>query len=500
MNKSEEDKNKENKLSELTGFLKNRGFIFPSSEIYGGFSGVYDYGHYGYLLMQNIKNAWMRSMIQERDDVVALDSAIFMHPTTWKASGHVDGFDDPQIDCRKCHARFRADHVLESFGVNADKQTLEFINIELDKLREEKKLRCANCDSADLTPARKFSLMVKSNLGSPVDELKDENVVYLRPETCGGIYLNYKNTVDSLHPKLPFGIAQVGKAFRNEIVAKQFVFRTREFEQMEMQYFHHKDVTEKVYEDWHKARWNFYLDYGIPESKLNWHKHDKLAHYASQAYDIEYNYAMLGGFKELEGVHARGDWDLSQHSKFSGVDLSYFDEATRERFVPHITETSVGVARMMLAFIDNAYTVETLNSNNTSAEASSSTAQAFEASVENASATVSKQETRIVLKLDKRLSPVKVAILPLSKKEPLQNLAKEIKKHLSKKYFVEYDETQSIGKRYRRQDEIGTPYCVTVDFDTLEDNAVTVRDRDSMKQERVKIDDLSEYLAKNLDL
>jgi glycyl-tRNA synthetase len=464
--------NKQELFTNIVAFLKNRGFIFPSSEIYGGFSGVYDYGHYGYLLLENVKKAWMKSMIQDRDDVFALDSAIFMHPTTWKASGHVDGFDDPQIDCRKCKARFRADHVLESFGVNADKQTLEFINAELDKLRAEKKLVCSNCGSADLTAARKFSLMVKSNLGSPVDELKEENVVYLRPETCGGIYLNYKNTVDSLHPKLPFGIAQIGKAFRNEIVAKQFVFRTREFEQMEMQYFHHKNETEKIYENWHQYRWNFYLEYGIPESKLNWYKHEKLAHYASQAYDIEYNYAMLGGFKELEGVHARGDWDLSQHSKFSGVDLSYFDEVTRERFIPHITETSVGVARMMLAFIDNAYTVETLE----------------------------KEETRVVLKLDKRLSPVKVAILPLSKKEPLQNVGKDLFKKLSKKYFVEYDETQSIGKRYRRQDEIGTPYCVTVDFDTLDDNAVTVRDRDTMKQERVKIEELEVYLANNLNL
>lgn len=467
--------NNQELFNEIVAFLKNRGFIFPSSEIYGGFSGVYDYGHYGYLLMENVKKAWMKSMIQERDDVLALDSAIFMHPTTWKASGHVDGFDDPQIDCKKCKARFRADHVLESFGVNADKATLEFINTELDKLRADKKLKCTNCGSVDLTPARKFSLMVKSNLGSPVDELSEENVVYLRPETCGGIYLNYKNTVDSVHPKLPFGIAQVGKAFRNEIVAKQFVFRTREFEQMEMQYFHHPKDTESIYEGWHQARWAFYLEYGIPESKLNWYKHEKLAHYASAAYDIEYKYAMLGGFKELEGVHARGDWDLSQHSKFSGVDLSYFDEATRERFIPHITETSVGVARMLLAFIDNAYTVEKVGEGE-------------------------KEEERIVLKLDKRLSPVKVAILPLSKKEPLQNVARDVWKKLSKKYFAEYDETQSIGKRYRRQDEIGTPYCVTVDFDTLEDNAVTVRDRDTMKQERIKIDELEVYLAKNLNL
>lgn len=455
---------------EIVGFLKQRGFVFPSSEIYGGFSGVYDYGHYGHLLRKNIVTAWENSMYRERQDVVAVDTGIFMHPTTWKASGHIDGFNDPQIDCRKCKSRFRADHILEDFGINADKASIEFVNEELDKLRADKKLVCPNCGSADLTPARVFSLMVKSNLGSPVDVMTDENVTYLRPETCGGIYLEYKNTVDSLHMKLPFGIAQVGKAFRNEIVAKQFIFRTREFEQMEMQYFHAPLETGAIFEDWHKTRMNFYKDYGIPDQKLNWHKHDKLAHYASQAYDIEYNYEMLGGFKELEGVHARGDWDLSQHSKFSGVDLTYFDEVSRERFVPHIVETSVGLARMMLAFIDNAYTREAVG-----------------------------DDERVVLKIDKRLSPVKIAILPLSKKEELKTPTQAIWKTLSKKYMCEYDETQSIGKRYRRQDEIGTPYCITVDFDTLTDNAVTVRDRDTMIQERVLISELQKYFAEKFD-
>lgn len=457
------------RMEAIVSLCKRRGFIFPSSEIYGGFSGIYDYGHYGTLLLNNVKEAWWKNMVQTRLDVVGLDSAIFMHPMAWKASGHVDGFNDPQIDCRKCKARFRADHVLESFGVSADKQTLEFINTELDKLRAEKKLVCTSCGSADVTEAKVFSLMVKSNLGSPTDVMTEENVVYLRPETCGGIYLEYKNTIDSLHPKLPFGIAQIGKAFRNEIVAKQFVFRTREFEQMEMQYFHHQSQTKDIFEKWHKDRWAFYLEYGIPENKLNWYKHEKLAHYASEAYDIEYNYAMLGGFKELEGVHARGDWDLSQHSKFSGTDLSYFDEETRERFIPHIVETSVGVARMTLAFIDNAYIEEVVG-----------------------------DDTRVVLKFDKRLAPVKVAVLPLSKKEELSTPAKEIWKTLSKKMFVEYDDTQSIGKRYRRQDEIGTPYCVTVDFDTLTDNAVTVRDRDTMEQVRIPIAELEQYFSKNL--
>jgi glycyl-tRNA synthetase len=397
-----------------------------------------------------------------------------MHPTTWKASGHLESFGDPQIDCRKCKSRFRADHVLEEFGINADKQPLEVVNAELDKLRAEKKLACSNCGSSDLTEAKDFNLLVRTNFGSPIGDLRtlpEEYITYPRGETCQGIYLEYKNTIDSIHPKLPFGIAQIGKAFRNEIVAKQFVFRTREFEQMEMQYFHHPSQTKALFEEWHKERWAFYLDYGIPEAKLNWHKHDKLAHYASDAYDIEYNYAMLGGFKELEGVHARGDWDLSQHAKFSGQDLSYFDEATKERFTPHIVETSVGVARMALAFLDNAYTEEVVG-----------------------------EDTRVLLKLDKRIAPIKVAILPLSKKEELSAPAKELWKKLSKKMFVEYDDTQSIGKRYRRQDEIGTPYCVTVDFDTLTDNAVTVRDRDTMEQVRIPLADLEQYLLKNLEI
>ncbi len=472
----EKMKEKNDLMQEVTAFLKSRGFVFPSSEIYGGMNGVYDYGHYGFLLIQNIKNAWMKSMIQEREDVVSLDSGIFMHPLTWKASGHVDTFNDPQVDCKNCKARFRADHILESFEINADKQSLEFINSELDKLRDEKKLVCPACGKTELTIAKVFSLMVKSNLGSPTDALSEENVVYLRPETCGGIYLEYKNTLDSLHPKMPFGIAQIGKAFRNEIVTKQFVFRTREFEQMEMQYFFNPksdegNATEKYFNEWKDYRWSFYLEYGIKKENIKWYKHEKLAHYASDAFDVEYKYNMLGGeFKELEGIHARGDWDLSQHSKFSGKDLSYFDEATRERFIPHIVETSVGVARMMLAFIDNAYTKEEIKEG----------------------------EERIVLKLDKRLSPVKVAILPLMKKEELSVPAKNIWKDLSKKYFCEFDMTGSIGKRYRRQDEIGTPYCLTYDYDSLNDESVTVRDRDTMTQERVKIADLKKYLEEKL--
>ncbi len=461
-------------MEKIVSLAKRRGFVFPSSEIYGGLAAIYDYGHYGTLLKNNIRDAWWKQMVQLREDIVGLDSAIFMHPTTWVASGHVGGFNDPQVDCRQCKTRFRADHILEEFGINADKAPLKKINEELDKLREVGKLKCANCGSTNLTPAKVFSLMVKSNIGSPTDELKEENVVYLRPETCGGIYLEYKNTVDSLHKKLPFGIAQIGKAFRNEIVARQFIFRTREFEQMEMQYFLHPDLMKEKYAMWKDIRWKWYLEYGIKEEKIRWYKHDRLAHYASEAYDIEFNFQSLGGFKEVEGIHARGDWDLSQHSKYSGIDLTYFDEKTGKRFMPHIMETSVGLNRLVLMFLDHSFTEEKV----TSAQG--------------------KEETRVVLKIDKRLAPIKVAILPLSKKEELAQPAHKLYEDLKTKFMVEYDATQSIGKRYRRQDEIGTPYCVTVDFETLKDQAVTVRERDTMQQERIKIKELGNYLSTKL--
>lgn len=457
-------------LQNIISLAKRRGFVFPSSEIYGGFAAVYDYGHYGTLLKNNIRDAWWRHMVQLRDDVVGLDSAIFMHPVTWKASGHVDSFDDPQVDCKKCKSRWRADHILEQFGVSADKQPLEFINAELDKLRELKKLKCANCGSIELTSAKRFSLMVKSNLGSPTDALSEENVVYLRPETCGGIYLEYKNTLDTARVKLPFGIAQVGKAFRNEIVARQFIFRTREFEQMEMQYFLHPSMMKEKYEEWKKVRWEWYLEYGMSESDIRWYRHEKLAHYASEAYDIEYNFNALGGYKEVEGIHARGDWDLSQHSKFSGQDLTYADPQSGEKFIPHIMETSVGLNRLFFMFMDKAYAEETVNG-----------------------------ETRTVLKFDKRLSPIKAAIFPLLKnKSELVAKAREVYNALKPEFMCEFDDSGNIGKRYRRQDEIGTPYCITVDFDSLENGDVTVRDRDTMAQIRIKIADLGNYLRDNL--
>jgi glycyl-tRNA synthetase len=460
----------ENLMEKLTSFCKRRGFVFQSSEIYGGFAAVYDYGHYGTLLKNNIRDSWWRAMVQLRDDVVGLDSGIFMHPKTWVASGHVASFDDPQVDCKKCKARFRADHILESFGVSADKESIDFINGELDKLRQAGKLKCPVCGNKELTEAKRFSLMVKSNLGSPTDALSEENVVYLRPETCGGIYLNYKNILDTTRVKLPFGIAQVGKAFRNEIVARQFIFRTREFEQMEMQYFLHPSMMKEKYEMWKKIRWDWYLQHGMTEKDIKWYKHEKLAHYASEAYDIEYNFKSLGGFKEVEGVHARGNWDLSQHSKFSGLDLSYFDDETKEKFIPHIMETSVGLNRLFLMFLDKAYTEEKIG-----------------------------DETRTVLKLDKKLAPIKVAVFPLLRnKLELVKKAKEMFELLQPHFMCEFDDNGNIGKRYRRQDEIGTPYCVTVDFESVEKGDVTLRDRDTMAQERVSIAKLPEILKEKL--
>ncbi len=465
----------DNKFESLIAYCKKNGFVFPSSEIYGGFAAVYDYGHYGAIMKNNIRDAWIKSMTQMRDDVYLLDSAIFMHPKTWVASGHVASFDDPQVDCRDCKNRMRADHLLESFGIEADKMPIDSINAELDKLREEKKLKCSNCGSANLTPAKKFSLMVKSNIGSPTDELTEENVVYLRPETCGGIYLEYKNTLDTVHPKLPFGIAQVGKAFRNEITARQFIFRTREFEQMEMQYFLRPETMAENYEKWKEYRWNWFLGLGIPETKIRWHKHEKLAHYATAAFDIEYDFSCFGGFKEIEGVHARGDWDLSQHMKHSGADLTYFDPHENDRIVPHIMETSVGLNRLLLMFLDNCLVEESFQNGK------------------------GEEEKRTVLKISKTLAPIKVAVFPLLRNKPaLVDKAREIFKALSERRMCEFDDNGNIGKRYRRQDEIGTPYCVTVDFDTVEKGMVTVRDRDTMKQERVALGDLEAYLADKL--
>ncbi|MFA7600891.1 MAG: glycine--tRNA ligase, partial [Patescibacteria group bacterium] len=369
--------NSENKMEKIVSLCKRRGFVFPSSEIYNGFPAVYDYGSYGVELANNIKIAWWKSMTQYRQDVVGLDSAIFMSPKIWEASGHVKGFSDPLTECRKCHSRLRLDSLLEEAGVFADeKMSEEEINEIFNQNKD--KIKCPNCGAQDFTPGKSFNLLVKSNLGNFTGDWSKEPA-YLRGETCQGIYVNYKNVLDSARVKIPFGIAQIGKAFRNEITARQFIFRTREFEQMEMQYFIKPDTQEKYYNEWKEARWKFYLDLGIKEENLKWHKHENLVFYAKEAYDIEYNFPF--GFKELEGIHARGNYDLNQHSKFSGKDLTYLDPSDNSRFLPNIVETSAGVGRTFLAVLSDAYCEEGEGEN-----------------------------FRVVLKISAKLAPVKIAV------------------------------------------------------------------------------------------
>lgn len=454
-------------MDKIVSLTKRRGFVFPSSEIYGGFAAVYDFGPYGVELANNIKREWWKYMVQYREDIVGLDSAIFMHPKIWEASGHVAGFSDPLTECKKCAARLRADHLLEEIGVAADEKMSDE---EINKIFKENelKIKCPACGEKKFSEVKRFNLLVKSNLGNFTGDINKEPV-YLRGETCQGIYVNFKNVLDSSRVKIPFGIAQIGKAFRNEITARQFIFRTREFEQMEMQYFTSPQEDMKEYEKLKDYRWNFYLSLGFDEKNLKWAKHENLVFYAKEAYDIEYNFPF--GFKELEGIHARGDYDLSQHQKFSGKDLSYLDQSTNEKYVPHIIESSAGVGRIFLAALTEGYTEEE----------------------------VGEGETRTVLKLNKKLSPIKVAVFPLLKNKPeLVNRAKEIFNDLKMEFMCEFDDNGNVGKRYRRQDEIGTPYCVTVDFDSLEKGDVTVRDRDTMIQERVAISELKDYFGEKL--
>ncbi|MCK4635356.1 MAG: glycine--tRNA ligase [Candidatus Moranbacteria bacterium] len=460
---------KDNKLMEkIVSLCKRRGFVFPSSEIYGGFAAVYDYGSYGVELSKNIKDAWWKAMVQEEDNIVGLDSSIFMHPKIWEASGHVSGFSDPLTECKQCHARSRVDHLLEDVGVFADeKMSEEEINVLLEENKD--KIKCPKCGTkGKFSEAKNFNLLVQSNLGNFTGDWEKE-ATYLRGETCQGIYVNFKNVVDSTRMKVPFGIAQIGKAFRNEITARQFIFRKREFEQMEMQMFTRSEEGMDIYEKWREKRWQYYLDLGIKEKNLKWHEHENLVFYAKAAWDIEYKFPF--GFSEMEGIHYRTDYDLTQHSKFSGKDLSYRDPKTNEKFIPHVVETSVGADRTFLAVITDAYTEEKLEEGN----------------------------ERVVLKFPKKLAPIKAAIFPLLKNKPeLVEKAKEVYNSLKSEFMCEFDDNGNIGKRYRRQDEIGTPYCVTIDFDTLETGEVTVRDRDTMEQENVKIEDLRDYLVVNL--
>jgi len=458
---------KTNMMDKIVSLCKRRGFIYQSSEIYGGFASCYDYGPLGVELKNNIKREWWKSMVQERDDVVGLDSAILMHPKVWEASGHVESFADPLVDCKSCKKRFRADHLLEAKGLEPG-----YLKEKPEALNE---IKCPEC-GGELTQPRQFNLLMKTQIGPIEDET---SISYLRGETCQGIYVNFENVKNSLRQKIPFGIAQIGKAFRNEITPGNFIYRTREFEQMEMQYFVNPQEAKKWYEYWKPLRMKWYEDLGLKKKNLRFRQHtkDELAHYAKEAWDIEYNFP-FGSFKELAGIHNRGDWDLSRHSQYSGKDLSYFDEETKEKYIPFIVETSDGADRATLAFLVDAYE-EVAGGRTTTTE--------------------STKEVEVVLRLDKRLAPIKVAILPLSKKPDLEKVAKEIQNDLRKDYMTDYDNAGSIGRRYRRQDEIGTPYCLTVDFESLEDKKVTIRDRDTMQQERVAIKELKEYFKEKLD-
>ena len=432
-------------LQTLVSLSKRRGFIFQSSEVYGGINACWDYGPLGVELKLNVKKAWWNAMTR-RNDIEGLDAAILMAPQVWKASGHVDGFSDPLVDCKDCKSRFRQDTM-------------------------EDPTTCPNCKSKNLSEPRNFNLMFKTHMG-PVED--QGSVVYLRPETAQGIFVNFENVQTSMRKKLPFGIAQIGKSFRNEITPGNFIFRTREFEQMEMQYFVKPGTDEDCFEEWKAARKDFYSTIGIDQENLRYEEHGpgELAHYAKAAFDIQYKFPM--GWSELEGIHNRSDFDLKQHMEHSGKSLEYFDEAAKEKYVPFVVETAVGCDRLVLASMCDAYREEHKTLDN------------------------GKQDTRVVMGFHPSIAPVKAAILPLSKKPDLMNLSEKLRDDLALDFNVQYDIAGSIGKRYRRQDEIGTPLCITVDFDSLEDNAVTVRHRDSMEQERVAIDKLSTYVFDKL--
>jgi glycyl-tRNA synthetase len=458
----------ENKMEKIVALAKRRGFVFAGSEIYGGFVGSFDYGPYGVELANNIKAAWWRAIVNIEPNIVGLDSSIVTHPKVWEASGHVGGFSDPLVECKECQTRSRADHLLEEVGAFADeKMSVEEINKVFDENRD--KIKCPKCGQQNFTEVRNVNLLVQSNLGN-FSEDWSKDPVYLRGETCQGIYINFKNVLDSSRVKVPFGIAQIGKAFRNEIAPRQYIFRKREFEQMEMQMFTSPDDEMKLYEEWKEKRMQYYLDLGFKVANIRWHEHENLVFYAKAAFDIEYNFPF--GFKELEGVHARGDYDLSQHQKFSGVSMEYLDPTTNEKYIPHVVETSVGVDRTFLAVMTEFYDEDELGG-----------------------------EKRVVMRFPKDLAPIKVAVFPLLKnKSQLVEKAKEVFALLAPHMRAEFDDNGNVGKRYRRQDEIGTPHCVTIDFDTLGEekpelkDTVTVRDRDTGEQTRIAILDLIKYL------
>jgi glycyl-tRNA synthetase len=444
-------------MDKIVALCKRRGLIFPASEIYGGIANTYDYGHYGVLLKRNVVDAWWDAMLQERDDIVALDSAIIQHPKTWEASGHLAGFTDPLVDCRTCKRRFRADH-LEEARADASSQPEIRCGLKPSRLPGE-------TDECDLTEPREFNLMFETTVG-PVKEAGA--TVYLRPETAQGIFLDFKTVLTFARRRPPFGIAQIGKSFRNEITPGNFIFRTLEFEQMEMEFFVPPEQAEQWYEHWKQARFDWYVGLGLRPDHLRLRPHDpdELSHYSSGTADVEYLFPI--GWSELEGVANRGDYDLTAHARASGKDLEIVEPDGR-RYVPHVIEPAAGVGRSVLAFLADAYDEEEVEDG-----------------------------MRTVLRLHPRLAPVKVAVLPLVRKDGQPELARAVQAQLKRRLQTEYDEGGSIGKRYRRQDEIGTPWCVTIDHQSLEDRTVTVRDRDSLAQERIAIDALADVLTERL--
>jgi glycyl-tRNA synthetase len=502
--------NNEELFKKIIAHAKEYGFVFPSSEIYDGLSAAYDYGQYGVELKNNIRNYWWTSMVQHHENIVGLDAAIFMHPTVWKASGHVDAFNDPMIDNKDSKKRYRADVLVEDhiakiegkiakevekaakrFGETFDQNQFVTTNTrvmeyqqqidvikhrlypameenrldDIKKLIEDLEIACPISGSKNWTEVRQFNLMFSTQMGSLSE---DTNQIFLRPETAQGIFVNYLNIQKTGRMKIPFGIAQTGKAFRNEIVARQFIFRMREFEQMEMQFFVKPGEELKWFEYWKQERMKWHLGMGIPETEYRFHEHDKLAHYANAAFDIEFNFPI--GFKELEGIHSRTDFDLASHQKFSGKKIQYFDPELNESYVPYVVETSIGLDRTFLAVLSYAYQEEKLEDGS----------------------------DRVVMKIPPFLAPIKAAVLPLVKKDGLPEKGLEIFDKLKYDYMCFYEEKDSIGKRYRRQDAIGTPYCITVDHQTLQDNTVTIRERDTMKQDRIGIDRISEIISNRL--
>ncbi len=455
--------NVEKTMNKIVSLCKRRGFIFQGSDIYGGLANTWDYGPLGAELKRNVKDYWWKKVVHERDDVVGLDSAILMHPRVWEASGHVAGFNDALIDCKQCKSRFRADHLIEdSLDMHVEGKSVQ----ELTEIIHENKIKCPTCGMVAWTEARVFNLMFKTYQGVTEDS---SSIVYLRPETAQGIFVNFKNVMDSSRMKLPFGIAQIGKSFRNEITPGNFTFRTREFEQMELEFFVKPGDDEKWFDYWRQFMVDFFVSLGVKKENLRLrdHTHEELSHYSKATTDLEYKFPF--GWGELWGVANRTDYDLSRHIEYSGKTLTYFDPVENKQIVPYVVEPSLGADRAILVLLCDAYDEEEVQG-----------------------------DTRVVLRFKPEIAPIKCAVLPLSKKESLEELARKIYHDLKKYYHMEYDNTGSIGKRYRRQDEIGTPFAITVDFDSLEDNKVTIRDRDTMKQDRVEIGNIRDYLKEKL--